>query len=135
MYKFIISIMLIGMISFGCKDDEPVKEEKQDKPKAESEYIINVDEEPSPIGGMKAIAQKIVYPPEAKQSGIQGRVFVKAFVDEEGNVVKTEVIKGAHPLLDSVAVKAIQDTKFNPGRVNGEAVKVQVSIPIQFKLE
>jgi len=89
---------------------------------------------PEPIGGIQAIQKKIVYPELAVKAGIQGKVFVKAFVDEKGNVIKTEIIKGIGVGCDEAAIAAIMKTKFKPGKQRGKPVKVQVSIPIFFKL-
>jgi len=40
------------------------------------EYLISVEEMPSPIGGIISIQKKIKYPELAKKAGIEGRVFV-----------------------------------------------------------
>jgi len=101
----------------------------------EPTYFVAVEEMPEPIGGIAAIQSKIVYPEIAKRAGVEGKVYVKAYVDEKGNVTKTEVVKGLGAGLDEAAVKAVQATKFKPGKQRGKAVKVQVMIPIQFKLQ
>jgi protein TonB len=98
------------------------------------EYLIVVDEQPFPVGGMKAIQEKIVYPERAKQNGIEGRVFVKAYINEEGSVDEIILLKGFDAECDSVAMEAICQTKFTPAKQKGEPVKSQVSIPIVFKL-
>jgi TonB family protein len=98
-------------------------------------YFVAVEEMPSPIGGMKAIQEKIKYPESAKKAGIEGRVFVKAFIDENGNVASAEIIKGTEESLDKAALDAVKLTKFEPGRQRGKTVKVQVTIPIMFKLQ
>ena len=36
---------------------------------------------------------------------------------------------------DEMAVDAVKQTKFNPGKQKGKPVKVQVTIPIVFKLQ
>ncbi|MCP5061101.1 MAG: TonB family protein [Ignavibacteriae bacterium] len=102
----------------------------------EEEYIIFtvVEYMPIPIGGIAAIQKKVVYPEIAVRAGVQGRVFVKAFVDENGNVFKAELIKGIGAGCDESAIAAVLKTKFKPGKQRGKAVRVQVSIPILFKL-
>jgi len=45
------------------------------------------------------------------------------------------VIKGIGAGCDEAAVQAVMQTKFKPGKQRGKAVKVQVSIPIVFKLQ
>jgi periplasmic protein TonB len=90
---------------------------------------------PEPIGGMAAIQRKIVYPEIAKRAGIEGRVIVKAFIDENGNVNKVEVVKGIGAGCDKAALKAVKETKFKPGKQREKPVKVQVMIPVVFKLK
>ncbi len=99
----------------------------------EFKFIPVPEEMPEPIGGIAEIQKKIVYPELAIKAGIQGKVFVKAFVDEKGNVVKAKIIKGIGVGCDEAAIDAVMKTKFNPGKQRGKPVKVQVSIPIFFK--
>lgn len=100
----------------------------------QDDYLVTAEEMPSPIGGIQAIQKNITYPEIAKRAGIQGRVYIKAFINENGDVFGTEVIKGIGGGCDEMAVQAVRSTKFNPARENGKPVKVQVSIPIMFKL-
>lgn len=112
----------------------PPKQEKVEE-EDEAVFFVAVEDTPEPIGGIEAIQQKIVYPEIAKRAGVQGRVFIKAFVDETGVVRKAEVLKGIGAGCDEAAVQAVMQTAFKPGRQRGKAVKVQVSIPIIFKLQ
>ena len=111
----------------------PPKEEKVEE--ADPVFFVAVEEQPQPIGGIGGIQSRIVYPEIAKRAGVQGRVFIKAFVDENGNVVKAEVLKGIGAGCDEAAVDAVKKTKFKPGRQRGKPVKVQVSIPVVFRLQ
>lgn len=95
----------------------------------------DADVMPSPVGGIMAIANNVVYPEEAKKAGVQGKVFVKAIIDESGNVVKTSIKKSVGSGCDEAAMEAIRKTKFTPGTKDGNPVKVSVTIPIQFKLD
>lgn len=101
----------------------------------EKVFFVAVDEMPSPIGGIKAIMNNIVYPEKAKIAGIEGRVYVKAYIDSTGTVAKTEIIRGIGAGCDEAALKAVKKIKFTPGRQRGKAVNVQVTVPILFKLQ
>ncbi len=98
-------------------------------------FIAVADVLPEPIGGVSAIQRKIVYPEIAKRAGVQGRVFVKAYVDEKGNVKKVELVKGIGAGCDEEALSAVKNSLFNPGQQRGRNVKVQVTIPVLFKLQ
>lgn len=123
-------------IDFGAQIEAPPPP-KEDKKIVEEEptYFVAVEEMPEPIGGIAAIQSKIVYPEIAKRAGVEGKVYVLAFVDENGNVTKAEIIKGLGAGLDEAALNAVRQTKFKPGKQRGKPVKVQVSIPIVFRLQ
>lgn len=94
-----------------------------------------VEEPPTPVCGMKAIQERLFYPEFAKKIGIEGRVVIAAVVDENENVIKTKVLKSIFPDLDNIACKAVSETKFFPGKQRGKPVKVEVKIPVNFKLK
>ncbi len=89
---------------------------------------------PEPIGGLAAIQNKIIYPEIEKRAGVEGKVLVKAYVNENGDVTKAEIVKGVDEGLNESALRAIKGTKFKPGMQRGKPVKVKVIIPIVFKL-
>jgi TonB family protein len=99
-----------------------------------NEFFIAVEQMPEPIGGIKAIMKNVVYPEAAKESGIQGMVYVRAYINEKGDVVGTEILKGVDSNLDEAAEAAVLKTKFTPAKQRGKNVEVQVVVPIVFKL-
>jgi len=75
------------------------------------------------------------YPRLAKQAGITGTVWVKALVDEQGNVLKAIVAKSSGTVsLDESAIDAAYKNKFKPGIQNGRPVKVWVTYPVEYTL-
>ena len=100
----------------------------------EPTYFVAVEEMPQPIGGLQGIQGKIKYPEIARRAGVEGKVFVRAFVDEMGNVVSVELVKGIGGGCDEAALDAILNTKFTPGKQRGKPIKVQVTVPVLFKL-
>lgn len=99
----------------------------------EPTYFVAVEEMPQPIGGLQGIQQMIEYPEIAKRAGIEGKVFVKAFINETGDVTSAEIVKGIGGGCDEAAMDAILKTKFTPGKQRDKPIKVQVTIPIVFK--
>lgn len=110
----------------------PPKEEEED---AEPVFFVAVEQMPEPVDGIAGIQSRIVYPEIAKRAGVQGRVFVKAYVDEIGAVKKVELIRGIGAGCDEAAMAAVKDTKFKPGKQRGKPVPVQVTVPVLFKLQ
>ncbi len=111
----------------------PPKEEKSTS--EEPEYFVAVEEMPEPIGGITAIQSKIVYPEIAKRAGVEGKVYVKAYVDKKGDVTKAVILRGIGAGCDEAALKAVKETKFKPGKQRGKPVNVMISIPVVFKLQ
>lgn len=102
--------------------------------KEEPVYFVAVEEMPFPIGGIEAIQKLVKYPEIARRAGIEGKVYVLAYVNEEGTVVKTEILKGIGGGCDEAAEYAVKHTKFSPGMQRGKPVKVKVMVPIRFQL-
>ncbi len=116
------------------RKDAPPPPPREETSEEES-YFVAVEELPEPVGGIQGIQQLVVYPEIAKRAGVEGTVFVEAFVDENGNVTKTQVVKGIGAGCDEAAMSAVQKTKFKPGKQRGKAVRVRMSIPIRFRLQ
>lgn len=72
-----------------------------------------------------------IYPIDAQKQGIQGQVWVKITVDEQGSVDKAEVIRG-DPALTKAAVDAAKKWKFQPFIKNGSPAKVTAEMPVDF---
>ncbi|MBI9073015.1 MAG: TonB family protein [Melioribacteraceae bacterium] len=143
--KKILLILLLIVIA-ACdksKNDLPGKDENFTSAESlvgkeiegDAEFFSEVEEMPSVIGGMMEIQKNIVYPKEAKEKGISGRVLIRAYIDEKGNVEKTKIVRGIGFGCDEAAAIAIRKTKFNPGINKGKPVKVACAIPIVFRLD
>ncbi len=113
----------------------PPPPSKSTKKVVEPHYFVAVETMPKPIGGIAAIENKIIYPAIAKRAGVEGRVYVLAYVNKKGNVTKAKILKGIGAGCDQAALKAVEETKFTPGKQRGKAVNVKVSIPVVFKLQ
>lgn len=109
----------------------PEKEEEEE----EQEVFVVVEDQPQLKGGMAALQKEVNYPEFAKKAGIEGRVFVQFVVDESGNVQDPKVTRGVHKLLNEEAVRAVKQMTFTPGKQRGKAVKVQMSLPVTFRLK
>ncbi|GBD89526.1 gram-negative bacterial tonB protein [bacterium BMS3Abin04] len=97
-------------------------------------YLAFAEQMPSPIGGLKAIYNKIKYPEIAQQAHVQGKVYVLAFVNKNGNVDDVKVIKGIGAGCDEQVVNAVRSSKFSPGIMKGKPVNVKMAIQFQFKM-
>ena len=111
------------------------------EPKHEAEKPFDIVEQmPQFPGGqaelMKYISSHIKYPPVAEENGIQGKVIVKFVVGADGSVKNVKIAKGVDPSLDKEAARVIGNMpKWIPGKQNGQAVSVNYTVPVIFKLQ
>jgi TonB family protein len=91
-------------------------------------------EHPSLVGGMKALSEAVSYPETAAEQGVQGRVFVQFTVMKDASLRDVQVVRGVSPELDAEAIRAVKETSFEPGTMDGEPVPVRMTLPITFQL-
>ncbi len=101
----------------------------------EDGFAVAAEEMPSIVGGIKSLASKIIYPEKARKEGIQGRVYIRAFIDSTGNVVKADVFKGIGHGCDKSALSAVKKLHFIPAENHGKKVNAQVVVPVLFRLK
>mgnify|MGYP003304605262 CR=1 FL=1 len=87
------------------------------------------------IACMNFIAENVKYPSKALKKGIQGRVFVEFIIERDGSISDANVLNSIHPLLDAEAVRVIkQMPKWEPGKQDGNPVRVKFTVPINFNI-
>lgn len=74
------------------------------------------------------------YPQEARDAGIQGVVILEVVIDETGTVGDTKVLRSI-PLLDEPAATTVRTWRFTPTVVNGQPVKVKMTVTQNFTLQ
>lgn len=101
--------------------------------------FTTVDIMPEYPGGIselsKFIGNQITYPTSLMEQNIQGTVYVKFVIDENGEVSQIQKLKGVHPQLDKAALGAIRNMAgWIPGKQDGKSVPVSLTLPIKFAL-
>ena len=77
----------------------------------------------------------IIYPELAREAGIEGKVFVRAFINTKGIVTATKIVKGLpNTGLDEAALKAIKKSRWYPARQRDKKVGIWLTIPVDFSL-
>ncbi len=112
-------------------EEEEVKEEK---------IFIVVEDQPAFPGGekarMKYLAENIDYPQLARESGIQGTVYVTFVVEKDGSVTDVRILRGIGGGCDEEALEVVRNMpKWKPGKQRGKPVRVQFNMPIRFTLQ
>jgi protein TonB len=111
-----------------------------DKPKGDDKPLVWVPEMPEFPGGeaarVKYLASNISYPKVAREMGIQGPVYLTFVVNENGKIIDINIARGIGGGCDEEALRVIKNMPdWSPGRQNGVAVKVMLSMAINFRLE
>ena len=90
------------------------------------------------VGGQVEAAKLIYgptpeYPALAKMARISGTVRLEAVIAKDGTIKDLKVLDG-HPLLVKSALSAVQQWRYQPTLLNGQAVEVQTEIDVNFTL-
>ncbi len=116
-----------------------------EKPNQEADTNIvykSVQQQPEFVGEgrsqHKYLARNFRYPKSAMENNIQGKVFVKFIVEKDGTLTNIEILKGISNCKEcnEEALRLVRGMpKWEPGKQNGNPVRVSYQIPIIFKLE
>ena len=120
--------------------EEYVPVEVEEEEVVEQEIFQIVEEMPAFPGGeaklMEYVAKNIKYPQIARETGIQGRVFVGFVVEPDGSVSNVKVLRGIGGGCDEEAMRVVKSMpKWKPGKQRGKAVRVSYMLPVNFKLQ
>jgi periplasmic protein TonB len=99
-----------------------------------------VEQKPEFEGGeaqlMKYLAEHIKYPAMAREAGTEGKVYLSFVVGKDGRITDVKVLRGIGYGCDDEAKSVVAAMPaWKPGKQNGQAVKVQYTLPVVFKLE
>jgi len=113
----------------------------EDQDVQQQQIFVVVEDMPHFPGGeaalMKYLASHIKYPELAKESGIQGTVFINFVVEPpDGHIDHVKVLRGIGGGCDEEAVNVVKNMpKWVPGKQRGKPVRVSFNLPVKFTLE
>ena len=122
-------------------DDESSASQKPSSSPDNNVYnLAMVEQKPSFPGGESEMYRwlgfNISYPQLAAEEGVSGKVTVQFVVEKDGSISDVKVLRGKHPALDAEAVRVVRNMpKWNPGKNNGQPVRVTYTLPINFKFQ
>ena len=149
--KVIFMIPVMGVIFYACATPEYKEENSSEVPEqsispkenssetASASKTKEIEEQPTFPGGQEALmsylGSKMIYPIDAIENSVQGRLMVQFTVSAEGKVADVVVVRELYPSIDAEAiriVKAMPD--WIPGKDKGKNVSARVTLPIAFML-
>lgn len=140
--KALLLIPIIGLSLAATARTVTDYQTPQNPEKKAPEPFQLVEEKPSFNGGNAAdfskwVNERLVYPKEAKDKKIEGRIVLSFVITEKGKMTDVRVLRGADPLLDAEAVRVVSSSPaWVPGKnKDGEYVPVTYTFPVIFKLK
>jgi protein TonB len=86
-------------------------------------------------GFSKWVNSRLVYPEQAKEMGIQGRVTLQFTIGKDGRLQDLKVLSAPDQTLADEAVRVVSSSpKWEPGRQRDRAVNVSYTFPVIYQL-
>lgn len=81
------------------------------------------------------VHSQVKYPEEAYAKGISGRVVAEFFIEKDGSVTFSKILKSSHEILSKEVERVIKlSPKWEPAIQKGEKVRVKYAIPVAFAI-
>jgi periplasmic protein TonB len=89
---------------------------------------------------LEYIYKNVKYPAIARENGIQGRVVIQFVVERDGSITDAQVVRDIGAGCGEEALRVVNSMnsmseKWTPGKQRGKPVRVQFTLPVQFKLQ
>ena len=102
--------------------------------------ITDVDTAPEFPGGYEKLRRHVAkvqqYPDSEYRAGVEGKVWVRFTVEEDGSLTDINILRSISWGLDNEAKRLIRSMpNWLPAKVKGKTVRCRVVLPINFKLE
>lgn len=127
--KIVIDVQLDKEVG----DEEIIFEVVEDMPIFRP--AINKNKMEGDLDLRRYVMKQAIYPEMARETGIEGKVWVEFIVDEKGKVTNVKLVRENDPLLDNEALRVVRALPdFSPGKQREKPVKVRYHVPINFRL-
>jgi protein TonB len=128
-YAVIVLLLQLPTLSFAQDASLPAND---------SEIFTVVDESAVPEGGMskfyECIGRNVRMPTQARQKGVDGKVFVQFIVEKDGTVSDIRTIRGMGLGCDEEAERVVRlCADWKPGKIGGKPVRQRMVFPIRFR--
>ncbi len=123
----------------GVKVNKSKRSENKEKESEEVIFTI-VEQMPEFPGGQEKmldfLSENLKYPDSAKESGIQGTVYISFVVRKDGRISEVKVLRSIGGGCDEEAVRVVKKMpRWKPATQRGKKVDVLFNLPIVFKLD
>ncbi len=82
------------------------------------------------------LGHELHFPEFCIRNGVEGTVFLTFIVNRDGSIGDIEVLRGVDKFLNEEAIRVVKKMpKWTPGMQNEEPVRVQLNLPVKFKIK
>jgi TonB family protein len=113
---------------------QPTEQASSASPASDAVPPLTVRVSPGVLQGFLVDHAAPVYPPEAKENHIQGKVVLALTIDKTGSTRDIRVLTSPDQALTDFAVAAVSRWRYRPYQLNGSPVDVQSTVEVNFKL-
>ncbi len=125
-----------GSATVAVDEDDEIKRITAEAEALTSQLNATVEKDVQIQGGIESVIKKIVYPETAIHMKIEGKVVARVFVDAKGNVLKIDILKPAHELLNEEAVRVLtEEAVYIPAQAGGKPAAGAITVPLNFKIQ
>jgi periplasmic protein TonB len=133
MKNYLLIILLI--MSSACWAQTPTPA----TPNSDKKIFTYAEQMPQFPGGDTALTgffkRNIHYPDEAKQDGIQGKVYISFVVNSDGSIGNINIAREIGGGCGDEVIRVVKlMPNWKPGKQNGVSVNVQYNLPVKFQL-
>lgn len=125
-HLFLIGFSVLLLSCSTTDQTKPVPKVTKDNVKVVTETS------PAIIGGLEALYQQLNYPSNSSQETSNITLEANILVNSNGKIEQISFNKDQYPKYKEAAREAIYAVRFVPGKRNGEAVDMFITIPIEF---
>lgn len=117
--------------------DEPPPPPSETSSVEPAEVFTFVEQMPEFPGDLNEYLRKyLIYPADAREKGIQGKVIVQFIIESNGFISGVKILRGNASALNDEALRVVKAMpNWKPGKQNGRAVAVRYTLPITFALK
>jgi len=84
----------------------------------------------------KYIIDKIIFPIDAQENGLSGKVQIQFVVDLDGSLSQIKILRGVNPSIDKEVMRVVGNSpKWEPAIQSGRHVRAMYGIVIAFELQ
>lgn len=127
----------VVVVGYGPKEDPSAVGIKANDAEPVFKVVETMPKFPGGVKGvMQYLAKHIKYPTYAQKNKEEGQVILKMVIGKDGSLSNIQVLRSVSPSLDAEAIRVVGNMpKWEPGQQRGQAVAVEYTLPITFRLQ